>query len=915
MLLQRFLFAAFTLFFIPTFLFSQNIEQSAQQLGISKSLIDKYNKSTIEPISQNSYSGDNRVRTTPIATFSSPITTTNIPNATATDSESLKKTVYGSEIFNNQNLSFEPNLNIATPTNYILSTGDELIIDVWGASEQNYNLTISPDGTVVIPKIGVLNIAGLNIEQATEKISSALQSIYSGIDGEQVNITLSLGKIRSIQINIVGEATKPGSYTLPSVATLFNALYVAGGANDIGSLRSIKLYRNGIEVADFDLYDYLNGNNRADIRLEDNDMIVIEPYQNRVALSGAVKRERVYELKDGESVEELLGYSGGFRGDSYTDQITINRKDGDMYVVNTIFNENFPFFTLQDGDLIEVKNTIARFKNRVTIEGAVWREGSYQISPSMQTLSQLIKVAGGLEGDAFTNRVQISRTLPDYTYELISVDLKKILNGQDADITLKNGDNVYVPSVYDINEKPYIEVFGEVNFPKISEKTLNNRRNDQYLNNQEFNTQINNQLSESNQQNISNGYQMQNSYNNNYNSSGSLAYSNLSAINGRENSQFVNNSNGNNSPYLSQPTSSYGSGMQNQNRVDFQTQNSQKNSIYTQSSDNSYDSRYDFSVDDSLYVERSHNNIIPFKQGMTIADAILLAGGMKESASESVVVVSRRIKNTTSTSATSEIAKEYIFPISKDLAIEGEGNQFVLEPFDVVYIRKSPGYSEQRHITILGEVTFQGEYTLTSSGERLSSVIERAGGFTPNAYINGTRLIRQKTDDEIERERIKIVMSKNVDSRTSGFSEQTLIIEPTYSVGIDLVKALKEPNSSFDPVLREGDIISVPELTNTVKIDGAVLHPNTVAYNEGRNFRYYIENAGGYLQNARRRVYIVYMNGTVAKAKGAKIEPGCEIVVPMKTPRENRLGVQGWVSLASSLTSVAAMTTSMINTF
>lgn len=290
-----------------------------------------------------------------------------------TPEDSLKNQVFGREIFSNKNLSFEPNLNMPTPKNYPLSAGDELLINVWGDSELNLQLTVSPDGTIIIPNVGPVAISGLTVDEAEKRIKQELGKIMSNlVDGEASNtfVSVGLGKIRSIKVNIVGEAVTPGTYTLPSMASLFNALYAAGGVNDIGSLRNIRVYRDNKEVANLDVYDYLlNGKYDTNIRLEDNDMIIIEPYDQLVNTNGKVKRNRTFELRKGETLSDLLKMAGGFTGDAYTEDVTIKRKSGSRYQIATVTEEDFPTFVLHDGDSLLVDSVIPFYDNRITITG------------------------------------------------------------------------------------------------------------------------------------------------------------------------------------------------------------------------------------------------------------------------------------------------------------------------------------------------------------------------------------------------------------------------------------------------------------------------------------------------------------------------------------------------------------------
>lgn len=380
--------------------------------------------------------------------------------------QKLEEIVFGREIFSEKNLTFEPVLNIPTPVNYRLSAGDEVLIHVWGDSELNLKLTISPDGTIIIPDIGPVALSGLTIEAAEQRIRQELGRIMATIDGREPNtfVSVSLGQIRSIKVNIVGEAVVPGTYTLTSLATLFNALYAAGGVNNIGSLRSIKVYRNSKEIANLDVYNYLlHGEYNTNIRLEDNDMIIIGPYEQLVVAKGKIKRNRIFELKKGETLSQLLDMAGGFTGDAYTKDVTVKRKSGTRYQIATVTEEQFPTFTFHDGDSLLVDSVIPFYENRITISGAIWRPGEYELSPSVHTVKQLIQQAAGLKGDEFIGRAQITRLNPDFTHSVIAINIQDILNGISPDIELQNEDQLYIPSLFDLREPYTIKVGGAVN--------------------------------------------------------------------------------------------------------------------------------------------------------------------------------------------------------------------------------------------------------------------------------------------------------------------------------------------------------------------------------------------------------------------------------------------------------------------
>ena len=701
----------------------------------------------------------------------------------------LKETVFGREIFSNKNLSFEPDLNIPTPKNYILSAGDELLINVWGDSELNLKLKVSPEGTILIPNLGPVSVSGLTIETAENRIRQELGRIMSTLsgntDGANTFVSVSLSQIRSIKVNIVGEVVAPGTYTLPSFATLFNALYAAGGVNEIGSLRGIKVYRNSKEVAKLDVYDYLlNGKYNTNIRLEENDMVIVSPYDQLAVVRGKVKRNRIFEMKKGETLSQLLNMAGGFTGDAYKKDVRIKRKAGSRYQIATVTEDKYPTFAMMDGDSLLVDSVIPFYENRLTVTGAVWRPGEYELNGTVHTVRQLVDQAAGLKGDEFAGRAQITRLNPDFTTTVIAVDIRGILSGTSPDIELKPEDQLNIPSLFDLREPYTIKVSGAVN-----------------------------------------------------------------------------------------------------------------------------------------YVD----TVLPYRNNLTVEDAIMMAGGLKESAATVNVEVARRIKDTKTYENSNRTAEVFNFELNDNLgliSVDGKNSNsvFTLEPFDEVYVRFSPGYQEQQVVKVDGEITFSGDYVLAEKNSRLSNIIAKAGGITPDAYVKGASLKRQLTEDEMRRLETLLQLSSNKQSRDSvALSLENI---KNYSVGIDLEKALANPGSAHDVVLRDGDELYIPQLQSTVKINGAVTYPNSVTYTEGMSVGNCLSQAGGYNDIARKYPIVIYMNGKVATTKKSfiffkrypKVEPGCEIVVPTKTQRDRKTSLAEVLSIASSTTSMAAMVTSIINT-
>jgi protein involved in polysaccharide export with SLBB domain len=694
----------------------------------------------------------------------------------------VKNIVFGREIFSNRNLSFAPDMNIPTPRNYILSAGDEVFINVWGDSELNLKLKISPEGIVLIPNLGPVAISGLTVDRAEDRLRQELGRIMTTLsEGEpNTHVSVSLSQIRSIKVNIVGEVIAPGTYTLPSFATLFNALYVAGGVNDIGTLRSIKLYRNSKKVAELDVYDYLlNGQSTTNIRLEENDMVMVGPYEQLVVVQGKVKRNRIFELRKGETLQQVLDMAGGFTGDAYTKDVQIKRKSDQFYQIATINRERFTSFQMQDGDSLLVDAVVPFYENRLTITGAVWRPGEYELTTEIHTIKQLVGQAAGLKGDEFTGRAQLTRLNPDFTTTMIAVDIISILKGTVEDIELQKEDQLHIPSLFDLREPYTIKVSGAVNKP---------------------------------------------------------------------------------------------------------------------------------------------DTVIPYKYNMTIEDAILLAGGLNESAAAVNVEVARRLKDPYMQENTNRIAETFSFSLNDNLTLKHGETIFTLEPYDEVYIRRSPGYQEQQVVVIDGEITFSGHYVLAEKNERLSSIVAKAGGITPDAYSKGANLRRKLSDDDRQRIQSLLDMGNNQGGSDSVIVNMSNLKD--YAVGIDLDMALKYPGSEYDMVLQDGDKLHIPQYQSTVKISGSVNYPNSVTYTKGMSVKDGLSNAGGYNDIARKYPMVIYMNGKVATTKRIlivfkkypKVEPGCEIVVPAKRDWENRTTLAERLSVATSTTSLAAMVTSIINT-
>lgn len=677
------------------------------------------------------------------------------------------KKVFGRDIFNNKELTFEPNMNISTPQNYILGPGDAVFIDIYGASQKTINSTVSPDGTVTIEGFGPISVSGLTVSQANKKLRNTLGARYSSS-----KINLTVGQTKTIMVNVMGNVNAPGSYTLSAFATVFHALYMAGGINEIGTLRNIKVFRNGKQITAVDIYDYiLNGKLTGNIRLAEGDVIMVGEYDCLVNITGKVKRPMFYEMKRNESVGTILRYAGGFTGDAYKKTIRLIRKAGTQYSIYNVDEFELNTFKLEDEDSLSVDSILPRFQNMVEIKGAVFRPGMYQVGGNISSVKQLIESAEGVTEEAFTPHAVMHRMKADRTLEVLSVDLQGILNGQVADIPLRNEDVLYVPSKKELQEEQTITIHGEVMYP----------------------------------------------------------------------------------------------------------------------------------------------GIYKYADNETIEDFILQAGGLKDAASTKKIDISRRIINPDATSASDTIAQTYTFSLKDGFVIDGQPG-FILKPFDEVYVRTSPGYVEQKNIKITGEVLYPGEYTLAKKNQRLSDVIKQCGGFTQWAYIKGARLERTITPDERLRMQSvqKMLNAQNNENDTINISKMDF--GNTYYFAIDMEQAVKNPGGAADVVLREGDNIFIPEYSNSVKISGNVMYPNTVTYKKGKNINYYVKQAGGYGNRAKKsHTYIIYMNGAVAQVgHGVGIEPGCEIIVPSKS-RGQKMTTTEAVALASGTASIATMIATIAN--
>jgi protein involved in polysaccharide export with SLBB domain len=676
-----------------------------------------------------------------------------------------RRKLFGYTVFNNPNANatnpFQPNVNIATPRNYNVGPGDQLNIRMYGYSEADFSQTVSPEGNIYFAGqtgIGPVSITGLTVEQAKARIVERLSKKFVGLRNSSYGsantfIDVSLGgTIRSIRVTVTGDAIRPGTYQMSSLSTAMNAIYQAGGPSELGSFRKVQLIRNNKVLATLDLYDYLlNGTQRNDFRLQDNDNIRFTTYISHVEITGTVKRNNIFEMLPGESLDRLLFYAGGFAAQAYKERVKVTRlTDLERKVVDVTKSE-YASFTMQDGDLVTVEQLLDRFENQVTIEGAVYRPGQFSLDQH-KTLKTLIAGAEGLKGDAFTGRINIIRTREDLAIENLTVDLTSIMNGSKPDITLQREDQVIIPSRFDLAEPAAVSVQGEVNQPQEG---------------------------------------------------------------------------------------------------------------------------------------------IPFMINMTLNDALLRTGGLKESAAASQVEVIRRKKDVDPLSPSAQIAQTFRFNVSRDLSLNADDNKFLLEPYDQIIIRRSPNYLVQTYANVEGEVIIPGAYVIKSKDQKVSDLVTQAGGLTPQAYVEGATLVRiiNLSPDEVKRKQQAFTdLADDATGKSRVEVDSVSTSQPT-SIGINLRKILERPGSSEDILVQSGDVLRIPKRLETVRVQGEVLSPNTIKFRPGQTFQDYISQSGGFTSRSqRKKSFIVYANGSVDRTRKfmffnvyPRVEPGAEVIVPKKT--------------------------------
>lgn len=690
-----------------------------------------------------------------------------------------KPEIYGRHLFNQKNLTFAPSVNIPTPKNYQLGPGDKILIEIYGASQESYQLIVSPEGRVKISNLAPIQLNGLSIEAATVLLKKRLYGIYSGMKGNNPNTfaQISLGDLRSITINIVGEVELPGTYTLSSLSTVFNALYLAGGPNEKGSFRKINVIRDNTVFRTIDLYDFLLGGiSENNVRLQDQDIVFVSEYQSRITIDGEVKRPAIYETVENESLDNLLSFAGGFAEEAFRQKLTITRNTPTQKKILDVNQAEYEHSLLQNGDYVYVGKLLDRYENRISINGAVYREGEYELTEGLSLLG-LIKNAEGLREDAYLPLASVYRLQENLKIKIIPIDLGSLINGNAEDILLQREDVVNISSVFDLEEVYNVRISGEIQQP----------------------------------------------------------------------GQFL------------------------------------------------------------------------YYDNMTVAELIRLAGGLKESASHARLEIARRIKDNIAEESKPQIAEVFSFHLSEDLSISNNGNSFKLEPYDIIFVRRSPGYETQQIVSIEGEVAFPGDYSRINKNERISDLIARAGGLSPEAYPKGATLYRRIEMDEQVRQRILEQLEKGSED-TLQLNTEGLLKEQ--AIGIDLPAILANPGSEYDLLLKDGDRLKIPIELQTVRLTGALLYPVTVKYDKGMRLSGYVSKAGGYTDNARKnKTYVLYANGSVDRTKSLMwiknypaIEPGAEIIVPLKAEKE-KISPQAAISMSSAIASMALVLVTLIRIF
>jgi protein involved in polysaccharide export with SLBB domain len=679
-------------------------------------------------------------------------------------------TVFGAEFFNTASLSFEPNLRIAAPAGYILGPDDELIISVSGYQETNIRTSVQPEGTIFIPQVGSINVAGLAMEAAIARIQARMgQTAYPSLKNNLSKLAVSLGKIRSIHITIVG-AYKPGNYTVSSLSTVFNALSLCGGPGAINSYRDIELIRGGKIYQKIDIYQFLRrGDQQGNVPLKEGDVINFPVYKKHVTLAGEVKSPGIFELKNNETFQDLLFFAGGYSDKAYRASVKVKQITDTERKVKDLGKADLAIYRPENGDVLIIDAVLDRVENAVSINGAVFRPGEFELTPGL-TVGGLIKRAGGLLDNVFTERATLTRTYADGTRENFTFNIANVLNGGAVDMPLVKRDVVNIATRSEFLTDYQIQVSGEVRKP------------------------------------------------------GTFA----------------------------------------------------------------------------------------FKQNLSLKDGLFMAGGFTDAASSYNIEVGRRIITDRLDKNLDSIAKVYELHLEKGFTIEND--KFILQPFDIVTVRRNPGYMEQQQVTVSGEVTFPGSYIISSKTERISDLLKRVGGLTPVAYKQGVFLIRSNTQNNNDLQEEVKAIQKNIRDTSSKIIDD--LTRNNAKIAVNLQKVLDDPGSIEDYILQDGDVLNVFKLDPLVKVSGEVLSSTKTGFVTGRSLRYYLSQAGGTTEKARRsKIYVLYANGRIKRTWNGiaglfrsypTIETGSEIVVP-RILESKKLSVGEILGITSGIVSLSTL--------
>ncbi len=695
-------------------------------------------------------------------------------NDTANRKPLINPRIFGSELFNNPTLNFQPAISVATPLNYIIGPGDQLNISVYGVQEADIPVTVSPEGNIIIPNVGQLQVSGSTIENTTQKITSLMgRTAYTTLRTGASKISITVGQIKSISITVIG-SNKPGNYTVPSLATAFNALFVAGGPSEFGSFRQIQLLRNNKVLKNIDLYRFLvNGDQSDNITLQNNDVIRIPSYKTKVIINGYVKRPGIFEMLPGETLQDLLAYSSGFSDSAYTSSVKIVQFTSKELSVKDVSAADFNNYKIQSGDSVIVSKVLNRFSNRITLTGAVYREGLYELTDGM-TLRDLINKGDGFREDAFMQRAQVFRLKDNLSKEMFSFAPSDTM--QQKSILLKREDSVVISSIFDLKDKYYVSVLGEVRNP---------------------------------------GY-------------------------------------------------------------------------------------------------------FEYRDSLTLKDVILQAGGFTDAAFPQRIEVARLIRRDTLTSQ--DVRASMIIEVKNITDISATQNNVYLQPSDLITIKRKPGFVAFQSIIVSGELQYPGPYVLEKREERVSDIIKRAGGFTPEAYLNGAYIKRLNVSDETAQARQQVISNiQNQLNDSSNLVEESMQ-KQSDQIPLNITKILSAPGSPEDVVLMSGDELIVPKYNAQVRISGSVLFPTEIPYNEGYNLHDYISAAGGVAENGKKsKTYVVYANGSAASTRGflffkskPDVKPGAEIIVPAKQEKQ-KISTAEFIGLASAIASLAGVVIAILH--